>query len=151
AIAVRKGDMEVLAGVNQALDALAKDGTLSAIYARWGLWNDETARLLGVPGPEGAALAEAHDAWRAAVGKPLPFLARARERYPKTLLLFAKGAGITLAVSIASMALAVGLGILLALIRVYGPRPLRWIAVGYIELFRGTPLLIQLVMVYFGL
>src|SRR5262249_15469727 len=78
AIAVRKDDMEALAGVNQALDDLARDGTLSAIYARWGLWNEETAHLLGGPSPGGAALAEAYDAWRAAVGKPLPFLARAR-------------------------------------------------------------------------
>jgi len=151
AVAVKKGDREAIAAVDQALSELCKDGTLPAIYARWGLWNEETALLLGGPGPKGAAIAEAYDAWRAAVGKPLPFLARVRERYPKTLLLFARGAGITLAVSIASMALAVGLGITLALLRVYGPRPLRWLAVGYIELFRGTPLLIQLVMVYFGL
>jgi polar amino acid transport system substrate-binding protein len=34
---------------------------------------------------------------------------------------------------------------------VYGPAPLRWLAAAYVELFRGTPLLIQLIMIYFGL
>jgi polar amino acid transport system substrate-binding protein len=85
------------------------------------------------------------------VGKPLPFWTRVRERYPATLLVFGKGAALTLAISVASMGLAVLLGIALAMMRVYGPRPLQWLATGYIELFRGTPLLIQLTMIYFGL
>jgi polar amino acid transport system substrate-binding protein len=58
---------------------------------------------------------------------------------------------VTLAVSLAAMALAVVLGVSLAIGRVYGPRPVRWIAAVYVEFFRGTPLLVQLVMVYFGL
>jgi polar amino acid transport system substrate-binding protein len=49
------------------------------------------------------------------------------------------------------MALAVVLGVTLALVRSYGPRPLQWLAVAYIEFFRGTPLLIQMTMIYFGL
>jgi polar amino acid transport system permease protein len=44
-----------------------------------------------------------------------------------------------------------GLGLLAALMRVYGGKLLRWVAIGYIELFRGTPLLVQLFLVYFGL
>ena len=151
AIAVRKGDPALLEAVNRALDDLARDGTLARIYARWGLWNDETARLLHGPKPPASSVAEAYDAWRAAVGKPLPFWSRVVERYPATLLLFARGAGVTLAVSLAAMTLAVTLGVWLALARAYGPRPVRWLAVGYIELFRGTPLLIQLTILYFGL
>jgi polar amino acid transport system substrate-binding protein len=151
AVGVRKGDAETLAAVNRALGELAEDGTLANLYARWGLWNDETARLLGGSGPPKGTIPEALEKWRAAVGKPLPFWDRVRERYPATLVVFAKGAALTLAISLASMALAVTLGVLLALLRVYGPKPLRWLAVGYIEVFRGTPLLIQLTMVYFGL
>jgi len=151
AVGVRKGDTETLGAVNRAIDQLAQEGTLARLYARWGLWNDETARLLGGSGPPKDAIPEALESWRAAVGKPLPFWERVRDRYPATLLVFAKGAALTLAISLASMALAVVLGVLLALLRVYGPKPLRWLAVGYIEVFRGTPLLIQLTMVYFGL
>jgi polar amino acid transport system permease protein len=43
------------------------------------------------------------------------------------------------------------LGLLSALARVYGGKWTRRLAVGYIELFRGTPVLVQLFLVYFGL
>ena len=151
AIAIRKGDPAMVDAVNAALGELAADGTLARIYAHWGLWNEETARLLGGPRPPAGALGEAYDAWRIAVGKPLPFWQRVTTRYPATLVLFAEGAGVTLAVSLAAMTLAVLIGALLALARGYGPPPLRWLAVGYVEIFRGTPLLIQLTMIYFGL
>jgi polar amino acid transport system substrate-binding protein len=151
AVAVKQGDRAMVEAVNQALDALGRDGTLAAIYARWGLWTDETGKLPGMAAPTSGSMSEAYDAWRAANGKPLPFWTRVRERYPGTLLLFARGALITLSVSLASMVLAVVLGVLIALGRAYGPWPVRWLCVGYIELFRGTPLLIQLTMVYFGL
>lgn len=150
-VAMRRGDAATTEAVNAALGELAADGTLAHIYARWGLWNEATARLLGGPAPDAGEGGEAYDAWRAAVGKPLPFARRVIERYPQTLALFARGAAMTLAVSLASMSFAIVLGVLLALARVYGPGPLRYLAVAYIELFRGTPLLIQLTVVYFGL
>jgi polar amino acid transport system substrate-binding protein len=49
------------------------------------------------------------------------------------------------------MGLAVPLGVVLALGRKYGAGPVRWLATGYIEFVRGTPLLVQLIMLYFGL
>lgn len=42
----------------------------------------------------------------------------------------------------------IGLGIALARTSPY--RPLRWFAAGYIRLFQGTPLLLQLFLVFFG-
>lgn len=42
----------------------------------------------------------------------------------------------------------VGAGI--ALLRVSSRRPLRWFAIGYIRVFQGTPLLLQLFLVFFG-
>jgi polar amino acid transport system substrate-binding protein len=151
AIAIPKNDLGLKAALDGALDALARDGTLGRIYARWGLWSDETARLFpGVKVPD-AALAPAFEEWTAAVGKQPPFWTRVRTRYPRMLPLFAQGAVLTLSISLLSMALAVVLGVTLALVRSYGPRPLQWLAVAYIEFFRGTPLLIQMTMIYFGL
>ena len=43
------------------------------------------------------------------------------------------------------------LGISLSLGRVYGNKILSSICIGYIEIFRGTPLLVQLFIIYFGL
>ncbi len=51
------------------------------------------------------------------------------------------------------VAIAAGfmLGVLLALGRVYGNRLINGICVTYIEIIRGTPLLVQLFIIYFGL
>jgi polar amino acid transport system substrate-binding protein len=49
------------------------------------------------------------------------------------------------------MALAVTLGLVVVLVRLYGIPPLRWLAQAYVEVVRGTPLLIQLFMIYYGL
>jgi polar amino acid transport system substrate-binding protein len=46
---------------------------------------------------------------------------------------------------------AVVVGFLLAVCRVFGPLPLRWFATAYIEVMRGTPLLIQLLIIFYGL
>jgi polar amino acid transport system substrate-binding protein len=151
AIAVPLGEEALRAALDDALARLAADGRLRAIYERWGLWNAPTAALLGDTPPASGAVAEALEAWRAAVGKPLPFFERLRDRYPRTLPLFARGALLTLLLAIVAMALAVPLGVALALMRKYGPAPLRWLAIGYIEFVRGTPLLVQLIMLYFGL
>ena len=42
-------------------------------------------------------------------------------------------------------------GLALALLRLYGVAPLRWLATVYVEVVRGTPLLIQLFLIYYGL
>ena len=49
------------------------------------------------------------------------------------------------------MMLAVLLGILIASGRVYGNAALRGVLTGYVEVIRGTPLLLQLFVLYFGL
>ena len=151
AVALRPGEDALRAAIDDALATLASDGSLRAIYERWGLWNAETAALLGDPNPAPAGVAEAFESWRAAVGRLPPFLERVRERYPRTLGLFARGALVTLALSFAAAALAVPLGIGLALARTYGATPLRTLATSYIEFVRGTPLLVQLLVLYFGL
>jgi polar amino acid transport system substrate-binding protein len=151
AVAVRKDEDSLREAIDTALVELAREGTLRTIYERWGLWNAETAELLGDPNPSPHGVPEQYEAWRAAVGKVPPFLERVRERYPATLALFARGALMTLGVSLLAMALAVAVGMVLAVSRAFGPLPLRWLAMAYIEVVRGTPLLVQLTLVYFGL
>lgn len=149
--AFRLADAELQRVVNEAFGVMAADGTLRAIYERWGLWNPETATLLGDPDPTPHAVATSFEAWRSAVGVRPPFLERVRHRYPAMMPLFAHAAWLTLAVSVLAMCVAVALGLVLAVARGFGPAPIRWLAVAYVELFRGTPLLVQLTMIYFGL
>jgi polar amino acid transport system permease protein len=63
----------------------------------------------------------------------------------------AEGLPLTLEITFTCIAIGIVLGVLLALARVYGNRLLRLLTGGYIQFFRGTPLLVQLFIVYFGL
>jgi polar amino acid transport system substrate-binding protein len=49
------------------------------------------------------------------------------------------------------MAVAIAVGFLLAVCRIFGPFPVRWLSTTYIEVMRGTPLLIQLLFIFYGL
>jgi polar amino acid transport system substrate-binding protein len=151
AVAVRLGEESLRDALDTALGQLAREGTLRALYERWGLWNAETAALLGDPDATPRGAPERYAAWRAAVGKLPPFWERVRERYPAALALFARGALMTLGVSLLAMAVAVAVGLALAVARVFGPRPSRGLALVFTETVRGTPLLVQLTLVYFGL
>lgn len=44
---------------------------------------------------------------------------------------------------------AAGLGVCMA--RLYAPKPLRWLAVAYIDLLRATPILVVLILIYYAL
>lgn len=151
AIAVRLDEPELLAQVNGALEGLQRDGSLRALYEKWGIWSPETAKLFGDQSPAARGPAIEFERWRAAVGKLPSLWERIITRYPAMVPLFFRGAALTLLVSLCAMALAVLLGVGLALGRRFGPTPLKWLCVAYIEFFRGTPLLVQLTIVYFGL
>lgn len=64
---------------------------------------------------------------------------------------FLKGTAVTLELTAVGILLGFAIGLALALSRAYGPKWLRLIAIGFIELFRGTPLLVQLFLIYYGL
>jgi polar amino acid transport system permease protein len=57
----------------------------------------------------------------------------------------------TLELSVMSMVFGLAIGIVGAVAKTYGPRPVRALAVGYVELIRNTPLLIQLYFIFFTL
>ena len=63
----------------------------------------------------------------------------------------AQGLPLTLQITFTCVAIGIVLGVLLALGRVYGHRILRGVCIVYIQFFRGTPLLVQLFLVYNGL
>jgi len=62
-----------------------------------------------------------------------------------------EGAVTTILITAAGSVAAVVCAFVAALGRLYGPASVRWLAVGYIELFRGTSLLVQLFWMFFVL
>ncbi|HEY2029298.1 MAG TPA: ABC transporter substrate-binding protein/permease [Myxococcales bacterium] len=125
---VRKGDETLLDALNAALDKVRSSGQLAAIDARW-------------------HLPELPDAPAQEASEDLPQAQMDRGQ----LWLFLRGAGVTLFVSFLAMALAVPLGLTLALLRMYGGRFSSFAAHAYVEAFRGTPVLLQLYILYYGI
>jgi polar amino acid transport system permease protein/polar amino acid transport system substrate-binding protein len=134
-IGVRQEDTALLLALNQAIAELRADGTLEKICRKWGLW--DKSQLL---------ITDYHEAKPAAQTNTSTF--RNWRLYLPMLL---RGAVVTVEISVLAMALAIVSGLALALLRLYGIAPLRWAAAAYTEVIRGTPLLIQLYLIYYGL
>ncbi len=69
----------------------------------------------------------------------------------KSLPILLLGALVTLQLTILSGVLGLILGSLVGITRLSHIKPLRWLARGYVDFFRGTPLLVQIFMIYFGI
>lgn len=146
-VGVRQGEARLRAEIDAALDAAAKDGTLRAIFERWGLWNGLVARLFGDEREGVAASATAYEEFLSIWSSESGIVAT----FGDSIRFLLAGTLVTLALTGCGMALAMALGLLLALARLEGPRWASLLAVGYIEVVRGTPLLIQLLLLYYGL
>ncbi len=71
--------------------------------------------------------------------------------FQKALPDFVRGTLITLELTAGGLGIGFILGLAAALARVFGGKWARRLATGYSELFRGTPLLVQLFLIYYGL
>jgi polar amino acid transport system substrate-binding protein len=136
-IALRKEDGDLKQVIDAVIQDLLRTGELKRNYEKWGLWDEAQTRLI--------ASASSPDAGR-------QFRSESADAPLYSFLpLLLKGAGITILLSVVSMALAIGLGVLLAFTRFYNPPCIGGIATAYVEIYRGTPLLIQLFIIYYGL
>ncbi len=70
---------------------------------------------------------------------------------PKYYKFFISGAGYTLSISMLTIIFGLMGGVLLALMKNSGNKFLKTLSTAYIEFIRGTPLLIQLYIVYYGI
>jgi len=144
-----KGNGALRDRVDEVLKARMKDGTLERIYRTWGLWDEEQAKhfarvLAGAPTSAPGAASQA----AAPAAAPAPSFLAATLRYFPALL---TSAVVTIVLSCLAMALAVALGVLIASGRVYGGPFVRGLLLCYVELMRGTPVLLQLFVLYYGL
>jgi polar amino acid transport system substrate-binding protein len=130
---VGKKETRLHSALNEALDRMIVDGRLKALYDRWHLGGD--AQML--------ALSKAQSP--VATAAEVSFVEILRDDLP-TLL---KSAGMTIFLSVTSMPLAIGIGILVAIGRLYGPWLVSKLLGLYVELLRGTPLMLQLYAIFF--
>ena len=164
-IAAHKDSRDLIAAVNAAFERIAVDGRYAAIYRKWmreplplaDLGQLALAANEGTPIPAEiarAALAEPGDTSAAATDpasaapSALAFRGAVLRDALPTLL---KGARLTITLTGLTLVLGVPLGLLVALARLSPFRLLSVPATVYVEAVRGTPLLMQIYVLYFVL
>ena len=70
---------------------------------------------------------------------------------PRYIPMLLQGAWTTLVLTAGAVGLGIILGLIAALMKMCRFLPLRWLANAYIELIRGTPQLVQLFLLFYGL
>ncbi len=138
------GDSALRDSVNFTLRARMRDGSLERVFRSWNVWDapqaDFQQQVLRDSVPRGETRTAGRDTATS--------IATSITSYLPALL---RAAVITLLLSLLAMALAITLGAGLAAGRVYGGRPLRMLLTAYVEIIRGTPVLLQLFVLYYGL
>src|SRR5262249_50284831 len=134
-IFVRHGDRALRDALDRGLDVLVASGTLQTLYEKYGIWNDAQGELRDWTGEKfGVTDDEAPTGWR--------LLWHYR-------MLLVDAAVMTVVLSVASMPLAMLIGLFVALGRLYGPAALKSVLACYVELLRGTPLMLQLFVLFY--
>jgi polar amino acid transport system substrate-binding protein len=148
-IAVSKKRPELIPELNRGIKLMNESGSLEKIYAKWNLLHPFTIRELGLKTSEQNNTAEL-DKVAQIKNQTLSFRER-MVRYASLMPLLLKGALTSIQISVISMFAAIGFGLILALMRLYGKGAVSLIGQSIVEFIRGTPLLIQLYLIFFGL
>ncbi len=147
-IFVRQDEPELLSEINEAIIDALRDGSLREILSKYGMWNDtQAARALETNADGGFTgdLLSDDDGTRGRGNFSLRGWDVIRQR-GGTLV---RAAGMTVLLAALSMPLAIFIGLIVTLCRMYGPWFLGNPAALYVELVRGTPLVLQLYVIFF--
>jgi polar amino acid transport system substrate-binding protein len=127
--------------MNRILRQAMTDRRLETIFRKWNVWNDDQPALYA------AVLSDTSDPGTTPTAPAASRLELTRRYLPALW----RAAAITLLLSCLAMALAVSLGMAIATGRVYGDALTRSALTFYVEVMRGTPVLLQLFVIYYGL
>ena len=143
-IGLRRGDEALKREVDAAIDKIGGDGTLERILRKWNLWNDAQAELWRTHA--GAAAGPQPEGERAAFD-----LTSTSFNWPEAIVRLSRAAIVTVLIAFGAIFLALVVGLPLAIGQAKGPGWVRALSTVYVEFFRGTPVLVQLLFLYFGL
>ncbi len=162
-IVARRDSRDLVAAINAALERIMADGRYARIYEKWmkeplplaTLAKLEAEKVDGTAIPEGVAAA-AMTRKPGASGDTEPEKAVGGSAFTirfdvlrDALPLLLKGAGLTLILTACTLLIGTPAGLCIALARLSHLPPLRAFATVYVELVRGTPLLMQIYVIYF--
>ena len=134
--------------INEVLKARMRDGTLERIYRKWGIWDDYQPKFFARVGQAPSPVPGSPKEGPARAGQARAPVLHVTLQYLPALL---RASLITIVMSCAAMALAIAIGVIVASGRVYGGVVTRTLLTFYVEVVRGTPVLLQLFVLYYGL
>jgi His/Glu/Gln/Arg/opine family amino acid ABC transporter permease subunit len=143
-------NIELRDRVNDVLRRSMADGRLQAIFRKWNVWNEDQHQLYASVADPGTLDPKTGQTLEPNL-RPVAARVRVWEITKRYLPALFRAAGVTLVLSCLAMALAVALGIAIASGRVYGDVITRGVLTFYVEVMRGTPVLLQLFVIYYGL
>ncbi len=154
----RKGERRLVEHVNETIVMMIKNGDLERIYRKYGIWDDyqrelgtiaEVGRFYGYSKVVAAKVekGELLSEEKVESGARKRGLTIVRE-YGTIMV---QAAGMTVLLAVVSFPVAIIVGLLIAIGRMYGPGWLKAPLALYVEFLRGTPLMLQLYFIFFFL
>jgi len=157
-IYIKKGETALLQAINEAIVLMNRNGDLERIYRKYGIWDAQQAELADIVEKGrfyGYVKATAARVERNEMPTEESVKVEIRKHgwqvvkdYSGILI---QSAGMTVILSCLSFPLAILVGLLTALGRLYGRAWLRLPLTGYVEFLRGTPVMLQLYFIFFFL
>ncbi|MDM5277252.1 ABC transporter substrate-binding protein/permease [Paenibacillus silvae] len=122
AIGIRKGNTELLTAVNQTLERLKSENKINKMVT-------DASLLMADRVNKSQNIFEVFWQYKS---------------------FYATGIGYTLLLSALGVLFGVIIGLIICLFRLHNMAVLRWIGTAYVEVIRGTPMLVQLMIIYYG-
>ena len=128
-----KGNTALRDAVQETLFEMLDDGTFARIAEEWGL-------------SDSVCLSRSTETKAETAAEEIPFT----EKLSNICFQLLKGVGASLAIFFLTLLFALPLGLLIAAGKMSKFKPLSWLVTIYISIVRGTPLMLQLLVVFFG-
>jgi cystine transport system substrate-binding protein len=141
--AMAKGQDHLKSAVNAAIADMTRSGAIDRLAAEWVGVNYVMSAAIGQGKQEAAADVRAAPSPETSSGL--------HDLISRSLPLLGPALLTTISLGFTAFILGSVLGLLIALARLSKLRPLRWLGLAYVSVFRGTPLLVQILLIYFGL
>jgi polar amino acid transport system substrate-binding protein len=142
-ILTKPGDDALKHHLNEAIRKGIRMGFLHKLYQKYGLWNAAQQRLSYLADQPWPTVVDELEASQEEYKPPVA------PKFSGILNKLVIAAGTTLLLAFASFPLAVLIGLAVAVGRVYGPAVVRFPLAVYVEVLRGTPLLLQLFVIFY--
>lgn len=144
-IGFKKGNTKLRDEVQTTLNEMVEDGTFAQIAAKWKLTDSVCLKPSGAESASAAAVTATGSGVSETTGG-----SGSSSSIWKTIGQLGEGMGASLAIFMLTLLFSLPLGLLLCVLRMSRFRILQWIARIYISIMRGTPLMLQLLVVLFA-